>query len=167
SLESQGSSSTASVSSLNSTGGGSISIRAGGRLTNEGTSINSSGNVNVIAAEVVNKAAANTTSVNERSTNFNVSVMGGLTTGGIGDSVAGLAQGTSKELNIGSPEAQLRAQASGSSTTTTGNTSTAVVTQIKSGGDTNFQVSGAMRDEGTTYSAGRDINLNVGSYENR
>jgi len=165
SLDSQRASSTASTSSL--TSGGSISIRAGGNLLNEGTSIDAAGNVNVMAATVENRAAQNTTSVNERSTNFDVSLMGGMTTGGLGESISGMVQGSSQELNIAAPEAQLRLQASGGSSETTSSSSTAVVTQIKSGGDTNFQVTGRMLDQGTAFSATGNINLDVGSYENR
>jgi filamentous hemagglutinin len=165
SLDSQSASRTALTSGLGSQG--SINIRAGGTLTNEGTSIDAKQNVNVQAAQVDNRAAQNTTSSTVRSSNFNVDLMGGVTTGGMGESIAGLAQGTSQELNIASPEAQARLRASGGSSETTSSNSTAVVTEIKSGGDTNFQVSGAMRDEGTAYDAGRNINLNVGSYENR
>ncbi|HYD56690.1 MAG TPA: hemagglutinin repeat-containing protein [Burkholderiales bacterium] len=164
-LESDENSRTASTSRLGSEG--TISIRAGNRLTNEGTSIDAKGNVNIQAASVENLAATNSFTSNTRSTNFDVSLMAGGTTNGMGQSIANLAQGTGQQLNIAAPEAQLRLRAQGSSSETTGGGTTAVVTDIKAGGSVNYQVSGQILDQGTSYSAGRNINIDAGSYENR
>ncbi len=163
SSDSTGSARIAGTSSLKSDGD--ITIIAGNKLTNEGTRYDAAKDINIAAAEVENRAARNQTSSMQSADNYEVGLMSGVTTGGIGQSIADIATGQGSQINIASPESQVRITVNAGTSSATENRDDAVVTEMKAGGNINYQVSGKLTDEGTKYTAGQDIRLDVGSYE--
>ncbi len=156
-------SSTANVTTI--TSGGNVTFNAGNRLVNQGTQVNAAGDIGIQARSVENRAAENTSTVTERSTYYDASIQAGVSTGGLGQSIAGVAQGTSRQINISAPETQVRIGGSGGESSGTTTRSQAVVTQLNAGGNIVARVTEGMRDEGTSYQAGRSVDIEAGRYE--
>jgi len=147
--------------------GGNIIVKAGNKLTNEGTDYDAESDIYVSAKEVENKAANSTTTFTGHSEGDRYGVESGVTTNGMGQSVANQATGKGGPVVVSSPEAQVRVGGSSSRSDTTEATSTAKTTQFKAGGNVVFDVKGKMVDEGTQYDAGKSIQIDANSYENK
>jgi filamentous hemagglutinin family protein len=147
--------------------GGDITLIAGNKLTNEGTSFNAANDIYVSALEVENKAARNTVTQTAYSEGDKYSAGQGVTTNGMGQSVANQATGKGGTVVIASPEAQARVGGGSERSSSSSGSSDAVTTQFKAGGNVVMDVKGKMVDEGTQYDAGKSIQISANSYENK
>lgn len=157
-------SSTAQTSAIRSEGG--ISVSAGGTLRREGALFEAAGNIDFTADRIVDMAARNETSTTFSGQTYEAGISAGVTTG-LGGTVAGIASGEARQVNISSPQSQVVVGGSGSSYSGGSGSSTAVVTQIRSGGNVTVTARSSILEEGTRYSAAGDVDITAQSYENR
>lgn len=155
---------TAQTSSIRS--GGGISVTAGGTLRREGAEFDAAGDISFEANRIEDIAARNETSSSYSGRTYEAGISAGVTTG-LGGTVGGIASGELRQVNISSPQSQVTIGGSGSSYSGSDGSSTAVVTQIRSGGNITVTAKQGIVEEGTRYSAGGDIDISAQSYENR
>ncbi|WP_020565936.1 hemagglutinin repeat-containing protein [Methyloversatilis thermotolerans] len=163
-LETESGSRSANTSSIRSEGG--ISVRAGGTLRREGAQLDAAGNIDIEADRIEDRAARNETSYRESGRTYEAGISAGVTSG-LGGTVAGIASGEAKQVNISSPQSQVVIGGSGASFSAGEDSSTAVVTQIRAGGNVTVTANKDIVEEGTRYRAGGDIDIGARSYENR
>lgn len=164
---------TAQVSSIQS--GGRILIQAGKTVTTEGSQISSAyagtdgQAITVVAKNVDNKEVVDTHTEHSEGKSYDVSILAGATTNGMGQSISDLAQGKKGAmLTIGPVEAQGKLTASGETHDSNLTTSTARTTSLNaSGGGIAILATGKVTDAGTTYNAGKDVVISAASYKNK
>jgi filamentous hemagglutinin len=155
----------ARVSGIKSTGN--IVIQGKGTVTNEGTALDAAGDIALLADNVVNKAARNTSTTTTTEEKWETKEQEGLTTNGTGASINNAVQNGGKQVSVNNLEYQQRLTASYSTQTDTTSASQAVTTQVKSGGNVVVNARNNASDEGTQYSAGKNIVISAENYENK
>jgi filamentous hemagglutinin len=156
---------TARTSSL--TSGGKVVIRGKGDVTNEGTQIDAAGDVALIGENVINKAARDTYTTSTTTDKWETKQQQGITTNGMGSSIADAAQGKGNQVTVANVESQVRLTGSGSTETNTTSSSQARGTNVKAGGNVVVVAKNNASDEGTQYKAGKDIVVSAENYENK
>lgn len=155
----------ARTSSLSSDGG--VSISAGRTLTNEGTKIRAAGDIVLEAEDIINKAAHNEYATTTARTDYDLRQQAGLSANGSGQSISDAVDGRSKQVNIGTPEAQLRVKVDVTQSTDTTAQSNAVVTDLRAGGNIVVKARNTASDEGSRYDAQQNVVIDAAAYESR
>ena len=152
--------SSTAVTSMIKSGSGSITRTAEGSITDVGTNIDAAGNVNQTATTINSKAASNST-WSSTDTDQHQARIGGFAEAGAGKGV-GSQSDLTKEKSAG---AGVEASYSGDFKRGSTGSSTAVVSNVKAGGNINSTSKEASTFEGTKLQAKGDVNIDAGSVE--
>ncbi|MFC4424401.1 hemagglutinin repeat-containing protein [Cupriavidus pampae] len=148
--------------------GGNITRTATNSINDVGTQISAGGNLTQSAQTITSQAAANTTYSSSSSTT-DTAKLGAYAEASASASVsanagAGAGKPSSTETSAG---AGITASYQHDATAATSNTSNAVVSNIKVGGNVTSTSTNATTLEGTTIDAGKNVSLNAGSLDYR
>ena len=146
---------TAQVSTIRS-GNGDVTRTATGNITDVGTNIDAGGNVTQSAATIDSKAAANTSWSNSTSSSHEARI------GVYAD--AGASAGTAGEPDAGA-SVGVEAQYTGTQSSSSANSSTAVVSNIHAGGKVTSTSSGATTMEGTKIQGDGGVEIGAQSLD--
>lgn len=148
--------------------GGNITRTATNSINDVGTQITAGGNLTQSAQTITSQAAANTTYSSSSSATDTAKV------GAYAEASAGVSADASAGPGAGKPAktetsagAGITASYQHDDASSTSNTSNAVVSNIKVGGNVTSTSTNATTLEGTTISAGKDVTLNAGSLDYR
>lgn len=155
-------STTAQTSSIKS--GGNMTRNASGKITDEGTQIEAGGDFNQSAAEWESKAAENT-SFSTSSTEENTARLGLYGEASAGASLSADTMGQSENASGAGAQAGVKFTYNRNTSDESASSSTAVVSNIKSGGNMNISTEGKTSLEGTNLASGGDMTLETGSLD--